>query len=159
MAKRHAGVINRPIPDWYIREMYGGRQQQNGVGGKVTYIEVYNSSKAGQQLYIWTFQGASGAIDEIIPEWYHGTFATSFGGQAPLLSGGPNGIGIIGGFNNATCVGTEIGDFLTTANNGVLWSLPWPLAVILPGYSFAFHTAGLGAYLDMGVWWQETPEY
>lgn len=159
MAKRGAGVITRHIPSWYMREMYGGRHSQAASVGNISYVELFNSSAKGGLIYVWSVNTAASGQDELVPEWYYGKHQTSAGGSAPLYSAGPAGYAVIGGWNNSTCVGVEIGDWITTATRGVQWPHNWPLAIITAGYSFAIHTAGTNEILDAGIWWQESTEY
>lgn len=159
MAKRGVGVVTRHIPSWYSREMYGGRHSQTGAVGNITYVELYNSSSRGGLIYVWAIDIGPQNIDELIPEWYYGKHQTSSGGQSPLRSDGPAGYGVIGGWNNSTCIGVEIGDFLSLANTGQQWPHDWAMAVITAGYSFAVHSAAGNNAVDVGLWWQESPEY
>lgn len=154
MAKRlPKGVVIRPLPDWLMDQMMGGRVSQAGASGQITYGELYNNASDGSLLYLYGVSWYSSPGDEGVPEVYFWKKQVGGGGQFPLRASGTVLPGVVGGFTSVGCVGNEIGSVVAPTTNSMPWLLPFPMAIIDPGYSFGIHTAGTNELVRVGLWW------
>jgi hypothetical protein len=146
MARKPLGIHSRQTADWFIDNAYGAFFNSAAVAGQLSYVGLFNNSRAGDLLYVYGVYVRSGTAVDVLAESFKGNPGGTVVSVVPLRFDQSAAFGVVTTFSNAVCIGTAYSD-LGFSVQGQSWPNYFPIAKVPPGFAFLVH----GSAVNDGV--------
>src|SRR5271163_773366 len=139
-----------------VRESGFGGANQAAVASNFPYVALNNNSAGPAVLVVHSYDSSTITAQAIGITLVNGLTGTAASTEVPAVAGEGAPAGLI--YTGAiTTLPSRLTRTTIPANSFYLWTHDYPVAYILPGWSFAVFCATVNTSLNASFWWEQLP--
>lgn len=136
-----------------LREVAFGGANQAATAGAFSLVAVYNPSSSRFVTVIRHYEASLTVADAIGFYLLHGQVGSNTNTEQPMVAGEAKKNGVIQ-TGTVAALPTAITRTTIPGNNYLAWLHEWPVAVLLPGWSFVAACQVVNVTLNCTFWWE-----
>ena len=139
-----------------VRESGFGGAASIAVAANFSYVALNNNSAGPAVLVVHSYDGSLFSAQSIGVTLVNGLTGTAASSEVPAVAGEGAPAGLIYTGAIAT-LPSRLTRTTVPGNNFFLWPHDYPVAYILPGWSFAVFCVTVNITLNASFWWEQLP--